>query len=54
VDAAELARRVEGVTLVLGTDFGGPRNTARLAYSYVSPEEIHVGVQRLATALATF
>jgi 2-aminoadipate transaminase len=54
VDAAELARRAEGVTLVLGTDFGGPANTARLAYSYVSPEEIDVGVQRLAAALATF
>jgi 2-aminoadipate transaminase len=54
VDAAELARRAEGVTLVLGTDFGGPTNTARLAYSYVSPEEIDVGVQRLAAALATF
>ncbi|HWB23682.1 MAG TPA: PLP-dependent aminotransferase family protein [Gaiellaceae bacterium] len=54
IDAAELARRAEGVTLVLGTDFGGPANSARLAYSYVSPEEIHVGVERLAAALATF
>ena len=54
VDAAELARRAEGVTLVLGTDFGGAPNTARLAYSYVSPEEIAVGVERLAAALATF
>jgi len=54
VDAAELASRAEGVTLVLGTDFGGPVNTARLAYSFVSPEEIDVGVQRLAAALATF
>jgi DNA-binding transcriptional MocR family regulator len=54
IDAAELARRAEGVTLVLGTDFGGPTNSARLAYSYVSPDEIHVGVERLATALATF
>ena len=54
VDAAELARRAEGVTLVLGTDFGGPTNTARLACSFVSPEEIHLGVERLATALATF
>jgi DNA-binding transcriptional MocR family regulator len=54
IDAAELARRAEGVTLVLGTDFGGPTNSARLAYSYVSPDEIHVGVERLAAALATF
>jgi DNA-binding transcriptional MocR family regulator len=54
VDAAELAKRAEGVTLVLGTDFGGPPHTARLAYSYVSPEEIETGVERLAAALATF
>ncbi len=54
VDAAELARRAEGVTLVVGTDFGGAPNTARLAYSFVSPDEINVGVQRLAAALATF
>jgi 2-aminoadipate transaminase len=53
VDAGELARRAEGVTYVLGTDFGGPPNTARLAYSYVSPEEIETGVERLAAALAT-
>jgi len=51
IDAAELARRAEGVTLVLGTDFGGPTNTARLAYSYVSPEEIDLGVERLAAAV---
>ena len=53
-DAAELARRAEGVTVVLGTDFGGPPNTVRLAYSFVSPDEIDVGVERLAAALATF
>ena len=37
-----------GVTYVPGTDFGGPRNTARLAFSFVSVDEIHEGVRRLA------
>jgi 2-aminoadipate transaminase len=37
-----------GVTYVPGTDFGGEPNTARLAFSYVSPEEIAEGVRRLA------
>ena len=44
--------RAEGVTAVLGTDFGGNYNTIRLAYSYVSPEEIEAGIERLAAALA--
>jgi 2-aminoadipate transaminase len=50
-DAAAVAQRAEGVTVVLGTDFGGPANTVRLAYSFVSPAEIDTGVQRLAAAL---
>jgi DNA-binding transcriptional MocR family regulator len=50
-DAAALLRKAEGVTAVLGTDFGGPPNTLRLAYSFVSPEEIETGVERLAAAL---
>jgi 2-aminoadipate transaminase len=50
-DAKEVLARAEGVTAVLGTDFGGAPNTLRLAYSYVSPEEIEVGVERLAAAL---
>ena len=37
-----------GVSFVKGTDFGGAPNTARLAFSYVSPDEIHEGVHRLA------
>jgi 2-aminoadipate transaminase len=40
-----------GVTFVAGTDFGGAANTARLAFSYVSPEEIREGVRRLAAAV---
>jgi len=40
-----------GVTFVPGTDFGGGANELRLAYSYVSPDEIATGVERLAAAL---
>jgi 2-aminoadipate transaminase len=56
-DAAELLARGEehGVTFVPGRDFfppgrGGERS-ARLAYSYVSPDEIRSGVARLAAVL---
>ena len=45
------SKRAEGVTAVLGTDFGGAPNTLRLAYSFVSPDEIDEGVARLAAAL---
>jgi DNA-binding transcriptional MocR family regulator len=50
-DAAEVMKRADGVTAVLGTDFGGAPNTLRLAYSYVSTDEIDEGVARLAAAL---
>jgi DNA-binding transcriptional MocR family regulator len=50
-NAQEVLARAEGVTAVLGTDFGGAPNTLRLAFSYVSPEEIEVGVERLAAAV---
>jgi len=39
------------VTFVPGMDFGGAPNTARLAFSYVSPDEIREGVRRLAAAV---
>jgi 2-aminoadipate transaminase len=59
VDAGELFVRSEqaGVTFVRGSDFfpagtGGGRSSARLAFSYVSPEEIREGVSRLARLLA--
>ena len=53
VDAAGLLARAEqaGVTFVQGTDFGGDPDTARLAYSFVSPAEIADGVARLAAAV---
>ena len=47
-----LARAEEaGVTFVKGTDFGGPADSLRLAFSFVSPAEIADGVGRLAAAL---
>jgi 2-aminoadipate transaminase len=48
-----LARAGEaGVTFVAGTDFGGPSSTARLAFSFVSADEIREGVRRLAALVA--
>ncbi|HEY8647613.1 MAG TPA: PLP-dependent aminotransferase family protein [Gaiellaceae bacterium] len=54
VDATELLARAEaaGVTFVKGTDFDGEFDTLRLAYSFVSVDEIAEGVSRLAAALA--
>jgi len=53
-DAGALLARAEqaGVTFVPGTDFGGGASTARLAYSFVSPEEIAEGVRLLAPLVA--
>jgi 2-aminoadipate transaminase len=50
VEAAALLDRAAaaGVTFVPGVDFGGTANTARLAFSFVSPEEIEEAVGRLA------
>jgi 2-aminoadipate transaminase len=42
---------VPGVAFVKGTDFGAAPNTARLAFSYVSPDEIREGIHRLAAAV---
>jgi 2-aminoadipate transaminase len=54
VDAAALLTRAgsAGVSFVPGADFGGAPNTARLAFSFVSPDEIREGVRRLATLVA--
>ncbi len=50
VDAALLLDRATaaGVTFVPGVDFGGTARSARLAFSFVSPDEIDAGVRRLA------
>ena len=59
VDAGELLARAEeaGVTFVPGSDFfqagaAAGSSSARLAFSYVSPDEIREGVSRLAALLA--
>ena len=39
------------MTFVKGTDFGGPPDSLRLAYSFVSVDEIAEGVSRLAAVL---
>jgi DNA-binding transcriptional MocR family regulator len=49
--AQEVIARAEGVTAVPGPDFGGAPNTMRLAYSFVSPDEIETGMERLAAAV---
>jgi DNA-binding transcriptional MocR family regulator len=53
VDADGLLGRAEsaGVTFVKGTDFGGAPDSLRLAYSFVSVDEIADGVARLAAAI---
>jgi len=55
LDASELLTRAQksGVTFVPGTDFGGEPNTLRLAFSYVSPDEITEGIGRLAKLVAS-
>jgi 2-aminoadipate transaminase len=55
VDASELLVRASeaGVTFVPGADFGGEPNTLRLAFSYVSVDEIVEGVGRLAQLVAS-
>ncbi len=50
-DALLSAAEREGVTFVKGTDFGGEQHTARLAFSFASPDEIETGVERLASLL---
>jgi 2-aminoadipate transaminase len=58
VEAADVLARSEeaGVTFVKGADFFprgvGGESSARLAYSFVSPEEIAEGVERLGVLLA--
>ena len=53
LDASELLVRASesGVTFVPGVDFGGPASSARLAFSFASPDEIDEGVSRLAALL---
>jgi 2-aminoadipate transaminase len=50
-DMNDLLGRSAEVSFVAGTDFGGAPSTARLAYSFVSPDEIREGVPKLAALL---
>ena len=50
-DGKDVIARAEGVTAVAGADFGGPPNSLRLAYSFVSTDEIETGIERLAAAV---
>jgi len=50
MDSRQVLKRAEGVTAVAGNEFGSPAYMMRLAFSSVSPEEIEVGIQRLAVA----
>ena len=52
LELAEELADAPGVAFVPGTDFGGAPNTARLAFSYVSPDEIREGVRRLSAAVS--
>jgi len=49
--AKDVLEKAKGVTFVPGVDCGGMPNTARLAFSFVSPEEIELGVERIAAVL---
>ena len=53
VDSGELLERATagGVTFVRGSDFGGEPTALRLAFSFVSPDEIRDGIARLAALL---
>jgi 2-aminoadipate transaminase len=50
LELPDAVQDVDGVTFVHGTDFGAAANTARLAFSYVSPDEIREGIRRLSAA----
>ena len=50
VDARAVLARAEGVAAVAGEEFGGARNSMRLAFSFAAPDEIAEGVRRLAAA----
>lgn len=49
--AQDVIARADGVTAVAGPEFGGPAHSLRLAYSFVSPDEIETGIERLAAAV---
>jgi DNA-binding transcriptional MocR family regulator len=50
-NAKDVVARAEGVTAVTGPEFGGSESAIRLAYSFVSTDEIEAGIERLAAAV---
>ena len=50
-DGRAVLERAQGVTAVPGTAFSAMSSFLRLSYSFASPDEIEVGVERLAAAL---
>jgi DNA-binding transcriptional MocR family regulator len=51
-DGRALLARAEGVTAVAGSEFSAMSSFLRLNYAAVPPEQIELGVQRIAAALA--
>jgi 2-aminoadipate transaminase len=51
ISFTEVLARAKGVTAVAGQAFSAPNNCVRLAYSFASPEEIELGIERLAAAM---
>ena len=47
----EVLARAEGVTAVSGTEFSASSSCVRLAFSFASPDEIEIGIERLAAAM---
>ncbi|HEY4347080.1 MAG TPA: PLP-dependent aminotransferase family protein [Gaiellaceae bacterium] len=51
VNAKALIEQAEGVTALAGEDFGGLPQTIRLNFAMATPEEIELGIERLAAAV---
>ena len=50
-DGREVLKRAPGVTAVDGTHFGAMASALRLSFGFAAPDEIEIGVERLAAAL---
>ena len=47
----DVLARAKGVTAVSGNEFSVSTSYVRLAYSFAAPDEIEVGIERLAAAM---
>ena len=50
-DGREVLKRAECVTACDGTRFGAMSSALRLSYAFAAPDELELGVERLAAAL---